>query len=164
MLLPIQAPYVSGDVSVFEKLVSTGEVRAFVELPQQLHEFLVTCLLEHLTDVDVVHQTLALTFLGVQQESGSVVNFHLKQVGDGSLILDGLFPERASRLRVSSSYFRSMGQAAYTNLAARLMATGNRDPGRFYGTVAAGFAELTKVLRAARARQETSWTRNIIGC
>lgn len=163
MLLPIQAPYVSGKVSVFEKLVTAGEARAFVELSQPLHDFLVQCLLDHLSDVDVVHQTLALRFLGTQEESGSVVNVHLKQVGDGSLILDGLFPERATRLNVSPSYFRSVGQAAYTNLGVRLMATGKGGSGRFYGSIAAGFAELTEVLRAARGRSESSWVANIIG-
>lgn len=87
----------------------------------------------------------------------------LKRVGDGALILDGFYPERAHRLRVDSTYFRAMGQAAYANLSARLLATGKAEQGKFFDAVADSFAQLSKILRAARPVAEESWGMRILG-
>lgn len=163
MLVPVQTPYVSGEVSVFEKLVSIGEEKILCELPRQLHDFLVQCLIEHLRDVEITQQTLALVYLAAREKGNSVGNLHLKNVGDGSLILDGFFPERAHRLNVEQEYFRAMGQMAYANLALRLFATGRTEPGKFYNSVARSFALLAKVLRASRASPEVSWGMRITG-
>lgn len=163
MLLPIQTTYISGKISVFEKLVSTAEENSLTELPPQLHDFLVSCLVERLEDADIVHQTLALGFLGVQEKFGSEANVQLRRVGDGALILDGLFPERSNRLNVHSTYFRCVGQAAYANLGMRLIATGKTEPGKYFGTIAGHFALLAKVLRASRGRPEITWGMRISG-
>lgn len=67
MLLPAQTRYVSGEVSVFEQLVLAGEEKELTELPYHLHNFLVGCLIEHVRDANVVHQTLALGFLDARE-------------------------------------------------------------------------------------------------
>lgn len=157
MLLPKENSHVSGALSVLDSLVKEGEQRSFITLPYHLRSFLVECLAEHLRDTEIVHHVLALGLLDSVTKLGEQGNVLLKRTGDEALLLAGLFPERVLRLHVSASYFRLMGQAAYASLAVRLQATGKRERGRFYNTVAEDFRLLEKVLNAARARPETEW-------
>jgi hypothetical protein len=157
MLLPEKNPNVSGVVSVFEKLVGMGEERSLVTLSPQLRTFLVDCLAEHLRDRAITQQALALGFLISMEKSGEQAIVRLKRVGDGALLLTGLFPERALRLHVNTSYFRSMGQAAYASIAARLQANAASERRKLYTRAAAHFLFLEKVLRAARGQPETEW-------
>jgi len=157
MLLPRESPYVSGETAMFDTLVTTGEEKSLVTLPFPLHAFLVGCLAEHVHDPEIVHHVLAFGLLGSVTKSGEQGNVLLKRTGDEALLLAGLFPERALRLRVSSSYFRFMGQAAYAGLAVRLQAMGKVERGKFYDIVTEDFPLLEKVLQAARAQPETEW-------
>ena len=152
MLLPESNPYVSGEISIPETLVRTGEERASVTLPLQLHMFLVGCLAEHLHDPDIAHHVLALGLLRSATISGESGNVLLKRTGDAALLLAGFFPERASRLHVGPRYFRDMGQAAYASLAVKLQAVGKADRGKFYDEVVERFQLLENVLDAARVR------------
>lgn len=157
MLLPAKTSDVSGEVSLFDALVSYGEERALATLPHQLHGFLVACLHEHLRDVGVTHQVFAITFLEAPRTRGAEGNVHLKRMGDGALLLAGFFPERALRLNVSPAYFRSMGQSAYATLSTRLFAMGKPEPAKAYNAVAHSFDVLAKVLSAAQSSPDTSW-------
>lgn len=157
MLLPKKNPYVSSEISLFDMLVRAGEEKSLITLSLQFHAFLVECLIEHLRDCEIVHNTLALSLLRSAEERGEHGNVLLKRTGDGALLLAGLFPERAIRLRVSSRYFRFMGQAAYASLGAKFQATGRADRGKFYDKVAEHFHILEKVLLATQTRPETDW-------
>lgn len=157
MLLPIKSPYVSGEVSIFDTLVRIGEEKSSITLPLQLHLFLVGCLVGRLRDRWITHHVLAIGLLKSATKSGEQANARFKRTGDAALLLAGLFPERALRLHVSSTYFRHMGQAAYASLSIRYQATGNPEPGRFYNDVAKHFALLEKVLNAMRVQPETEW-------
>ncbi|MEK7604513.1 MAG: hypothetical protein AAB442_01835 [Patescibacteria group bacterium] len=157
MLLARQNPYVSGEVALFDTLVRAGEEKASVTLPHALHGFLVDCLVEHLRDPEITHDVLALGFLRAVELSGEKGNVVLKRVGDEALLLAGLFPERALRLRVSVRYFRQMGQSAYGNLSAKLIAGGKPERSHFYNTLARQFELLEKVLGAVRATPESEW-------
>lgn len=157
VLLPEKNPYVSGEMSLFDTLVRTGEEKSSVMLPFPLHSFLVACLAEHLRDTEIVHGTLALGFLNATTKLGEQGNVVLKRTGDAALLLAGLFPERALRLHVSSVYFRLMGQAAYASLAVKLQTRGNSERGYFYDDVAEHFPVLEKVLGAVRARPQNEW-------
>ena len=152
MLLPKTNPYVPGDISIFNTLVSAGEEKSCIALPYHLRGFLVDCLVEHVRDREIVHTVLALSLLHSAEKLGEQGNVLLKQTGDGALLLAGLFPERALRLHVSSRYFRLIGQTAYTNLAAKFQVTGRPERGKFYNAVATHFHLLEKVLDAARVR------------
>ncbi|MCR4276374.1 MAG: hypothetical protein NUV90_03250 [Candidatus Parcubacteria bacterium] len=152
MLLPKSNSYVSGETSIFDTLVKAGEEDSFIALPYQLHTFLVQCLVEHVRDREIAHYVLALHFLRSAEKLGEQGNVVLKRTGDAALLLAGLFPERASRLHVSSSYFRCMGQAAYANLAVKFLVTGRPERGRFYDKVTVYFHLLERVLNAVRAQ------------
>lgn len=157
MLLPENTPYVSSEISLFEKLVAAGEDKSHITLPLQLHGFLVACLNDHLRDTRILSHVLAANFLRSAEVRGRRANVLLKRTGDEALLLAGLFPERALRLHVSSTYFRHMGQIAYESLAARLESTGMRELGKFYDNVAENFGCLEKVLNGARARPDDAW-------
>lgn len=157
MLLSAKTSDVSGEVSLFDALVSYGEERALATLPRPLHGFLVACLHEHMRDTGVTQQVLAITFLEAPKVRGAEGNVYLKRMGDGALLLTGFFPERALRLNVTPAYFRSMGQSAYATLSTRLFAMGKTESAKAYSQVAHSFDVLAKVLGAAQAAPETSW-------
>ncbi len=156
MLLPKSNPYVSGEFSIFDTLISLGEEKTHVVLSFDLHFFLVDCLVQHLHDKNILQQVLALEILRSTEQFREQGNVLLKRAGDGALLLAGLFPERALRLNVSSDYFRFMGQAAYASLGARLQVTSQPERGKFYDRVAERFQLLEKVLDAVRVRT-TAW-------
>ena len=93
MLLPKTNPYVPGDISIFNTLVSAGEEKSCIALPYHLRGFLVDCLVEHVRDREIVHTVLALSLLHSAEKLGEQGNVLLKQTGDGALLLAGLFPK-----------------------------------------------------------------------
>lgn len=157
MLLAEKNPNVPGEVSLFGKLVSAGEEKSLITLSLQLRLFLVNCLVEHLYDHAITHQSLAHGLLDSATKSKKSSLVLLKRTGDAALLLAGLFPERALRLNVSSRYFRLMGRAAYASLGDNYQATGRPHRGMFYNELAEHFQLLEKVLNAVRARPETEW-------
>ena len=150
-------PYVSGKVDLFETLVRAGEEASSITLPVNLHMFLVDCLVEHLSDPGIVDHVLALDLLAPPRKVGNEKAVFLKRRGDASLLLAGLFPERARRLHVSSSYFRFMGQAFYSSLSAHLSIGPTIERGLFYNEVAREFGSLACVLKSSRAPEKDEW-------
>lgn len=95
--------------------------------------------------VDMGERTLDEGPFGVRLLSSSepVV---LRSVGDGTLFLSGFFPERISRLGLSTSYMEHVGSSAYTALAGRV-------PGQvagMYRTMAHTFPRLRNALEVVR--------------
>ncbi|MBI2025270.1 hypothetical protein HYT04_00575 [Candidatus Kaiserbacteria bacterium] len=152
ILLAKRTPYVSPEIPIFDKMVRQGEAESFITLPILHHGFLVWCLVEHLSDVEIFHDRIALNLLNATTKKREQANMFLMRAGDEALLLAGLFPESARRLNVSSSYFRFMGQAAYASLAARYMVTGMDGRGGFFDKMAEDFPFLEKVLRATRSK------------
>ena len=72
--------------------------------------------MRHMKDVSLFENPIALMFLKSLEEERSVRQLHLAKTADASLIIAGLFPERARRARVSPKYFLSMSQMAYMTL------------------------------------------------
>lgn len=157
LLIGRKNPYVSEKVDLFETLVRAGEETSSITLPVNLHMFLVDCLIEHLSDPDIVHHVLALDLLDPTWKVGNEKAVFLKRRGDASLLLAGLFPERALRLHVSSSYFRFMGQAFYSSLSAHLSIGPAIERGMFYSEVAREFGSLAQVLKSSRAPEKDDW-------
>lgn len=157
MLLPQGNDYVSSEVSLFDKLVHVGEENSCIELPPRLHAFLVRCLLEHLKDIGIFQETLALSFLQGRMEKGEAANGCLKRMGDIALILAGLFPQRTRRMNVSLSYVREMGEGAYLDLADKFLRSGRKETALYYGEIGIQFCLLTEVLSGMRERPQTAW-------
>lgn len=152
LLISNQHPYASGVDAIFAALIRAGEAKARITLPFSLRIFLKNCLVEHLHDPDIVHSVLALSFLESSRKPGAERIVSLRRAGDASLILAGLYPERALRLNVSPEYFRFMGQSSYASLAAQLMRGLTKERGIFFNEVTAGFESLERVLSGTRER------------
>ncbi len=158
LLIAEKNPYVSEETALFDDLVRVGEEKAHITLSRNLRLFLVDCLIEHLQDPDIVWRILALDFLESDRLSGAERVVRLKRCGDASLILAGFFPERALRLRVSSTYFRQMGQSFFGTLATHLEVTAvTMEQGQFFNEVARGFEMLERVLNCARGKAQDEW-------
>lgn len=157
MLLPTANAHVSGRisaVSVFEKLVQKGEVESLITLPVLHHSFLVGCLVEHLDDVAIFHDSVALNLLNAAMERREEGDRLLMRAGDEALLLAGLYPDTARKLNVSPTYFRLLGQAAYASLAARYPGVGR---GEFFDDLARHFQVLERVLKAMRMPPNESY-------
>ncbi|OIP58871.1 MAG: hypothetical protein CO143_01705 [Candidatus Moranbacteria bacterium CG_4_9_14_3_um_filter_45_14] len=158
LLIAEKNPYVSEETVLFDDLVRVGEEKAHIALSRNLRLFLVSCLIEHLRDTDIVWRILALDFLESDRRSRAERAVFLKRCGDASLILAGFFPERALRLHVSSTYFRQMGRSFFGTLATHLEATtATVEQGRFFNEVARGFEMLERVLNGARGKAQNEW-------
>lgn len=157
MLLPRGNEYISGRVALFDDLVCEGETRSGIPLSYELHIFLVQCLLEYLTDSSVLNEVLSLRLFSNAIRRGEEANLLLKRTGDEALLLAGLFPRRARRLNVGPSYFRTIGEEAYSALGSRCQATGTVERGLFYRRLAYGFRFLVEVLHGTRTGSRTAW-------
>lgn len=153
LLIPEQSPYISGERAILNTLVEAGETRSHITLSPELHLFLIDFLEEYLDDPTITHQVLAIGLLGSIPKFGTEKEMMLKRAGDASLILAGLFPERALRLNVSPLYFQHMGQASYGSLAIHLESRRAPERGQFYHELARQFSTLQQVLKKARGER-----------
>lgn len=154
LLVPNQHPYASEVDAIFVTLIRAGEAESHITLSFSLRTFLANCLVEHLRDPDIVRSVLALDLLESSRKPGAERIVSLKRAGDASLILAGLYPERARRLNVSAEYFRFIGQSSYASLAAQLMIGLTKERGALFNEVTAEFGSLERVLIGARGREE----------
>ncbi len=150
MLLPEQGSY-SHAISVFNQLVRAGEEKSLTPLPHPLREYLVWCLLEHVHDVDIVDEAIALNYLRSFELRGEHAAHFLKRAGDAALLFAGFFPERARHMRVGPDYFRFMGKGAYYTLATDHAVLRESARRKFYGTVVTHYESLERVLQGARS-------------
>jgi len=72
----------------------------------------------------------------------------LKEVGDTTLVVTGMFAEWFDRRPVNPDYYMGLGEAAYRQLAARLSAS--RAFGEVYGELADKFDRFVNVLHRVR--------------
>lgn len=129
------------ETALWQQLVRDAEARASRQLGVELESYLVFTLMRHLKSAELAERTMALEWLqsviaqGRQRESG------LRDVGDGCLLIAGLYPAQAER-RVSLGYFQDLGSSAYRHLSERCGAGLHQ----LYAHLAQAFAELVRVL------------------
>ncbi len=75
----------------------------------------------------------------------------LKEVGDTSLYVAGFFADSLDRKVVDTDFYIQMGEAAYRELAARLV-VGSSSVARVYDQLASNFPRFVDVLAEVRAR------------
>jgi hypothetical protein len=136
------------------EFVRTGESRAACTLGEELESFLVFTLMRFMQRTDLFSVVLALEFLSASTEyTRRKKGQALSEVGDISLILAGLFPERARKLGVSASYFPEMGRMAFGELADFFGKNKLRSLEGLYRKVGDGFPSMMDVLLAAREKK-----------
>ena len=128
--------------ALWQGLVKDAEARVSRQLGDDLESYLVFTLIRHQADGRLAGRTMALEWLETLLSSGRRREHGLRDVGDGCLLIAGLYPEQAERRRVSLSYFQDIGSDAYRHLGA----VASDGLNRLFQQLAQAFAELVRVL------------------
>ena len=137
--------------ALWQNLVRDAEVRASRQLGDDLESYLVFTLMRHQTDARLADRTMALEWLDSLVASGRRRELGLRDVGDGCLLIAGLYPQQAQRRRVSLSYFQDIGSDAYRSLG-ECASAGLES---LFRRLAYAFAELVRVLFEVRRLAST---------
>lgn len=132
--------------ALWQTLVRDAENRASRQLGDDLESYLVFTLMRHQRDAQLGGRTIAIEWLETLLANGRRRQEGLRDVGDGCLLIAGLYPQQAQRRRVSLSYFQDIGSDAYRHLGER--ASGGLES--LFRQLANAFAELVRVLFEVR--------------
>jgi hypothetical protein len=101
-------------------LVGEAEQACATRLGEELESYLVFLLMRYTDSPEIANSVLALDYLHSMEAIGHLRETQLREVGDKCLLYSGLFPTRAERRRVNSSYYVKLGMGAYSALATAL--------------------------------------------
>ncbi len=132
--------------ALWQTLVRDAENRASRQLGDDLESYLEFTLMRHQRDAQLGGRTIAIEWLETLLANGRRRQEGLRDVGDGCLLIAGLYPQQAQRRRVSLSYFQDIGSDAYRHLGER--ASGGLES--LFRQLANAFAELVRVLFEVR--------------
>lgn len=132
------------DMSQWHALVNEAQASSQVILPENTESYLVFLLMRFAQTPELVESVLALDFLHSMQAVGSRQVELLREVGDKSLLLSGLFPGIAEKRHLKLTYFVDMGQSAYLSVS-ELEASTDRN---LYLSLSEEFKNLQGVLNA----------------
>ncbi|PPV04906.1 hypothetical protein XBLMG947_3878 [Xanthomonas bromi] len=130
---------------LWQALVREAGQRTARPLDESREHYLVFVLLRFQRDAHLLSRTQALAWLHAQDQIGSVRADALRDVGDGCLLIAGLFPGVAQRRRLSVDYFIDLGRGAYSEVAD----TRCSDAGLF-AQLAESYRDLVRTLAALR--------------
>lgn len=133
------------DISQWHALVNEAQASTQIILPEDMESYLVFLLMRFAHTPELMESVLALDFLDAMQTVGSRQVERLRDVGDKSLLLSGLFPGIAARRHVQLTYFTAMGQAAYSSVSE----LESLEVAPLYQELSDQFEELQVVLRAS---------------
>lgn len=105
------------DTAQWYALVNEAEMSLNDVLGEEVESYLVFLLMRFAAKPEIAKSVLAIDFLESEQAAKHDRYQKLRDVGDKSLLLSGLFPLVAKRKRVTVSYFIDLGQTAYSRLA-----------------------------------------------
>lgn len=141
----------SSSMAQWHALIGEAQRASHVQLEEELESYLVFLLMRFIQEPTFAHSVMAMDFLQACQHSGQQRHQRLKSVGDKSLLIAGLFPERAKHRRVELSYFVELGRSAYDCL-------GEED--KVFQSVSDRFVALMDVLQATRPQASASFLQN----
>ena len=137
--------------ALWVEFVKFGEKRSFQTLGEDLESYLVFTLMRFMERTNLFSIVVATEFLKASVEyTGREKERVLSEVGDISLILGGLFPERQKAMGISKGYLGEMGSTAFFELAFSLKRKKYLGMARFYNKVSKAFPVMTEVLLATR--------------
>ncbi len=134
------------DTSQWHALVNEAQASTCLVLTENTESYLVFLLMRFSQTTQLLESIIALDFLEAMQKPGKRQIDLLRDVGDKSLLVCGLFPGMASKRHVSVDYFSDMGQAAYLTVG-ELQESQTAD---LYFQLSAQFLKLRQVLQAMR--------------
>ena len=130
---------------LWQALVREAGQRVAGPLDESREHYLVFVLLRFQRDAHLLSRTQALAWLHAQEQVGSVRADALREIGDGCLLIAGLFPGVAQRRRLSVDYFIDLGRGAYSEMACTRCSDAS-----LFAELAGSYRELVRVLSALR--------------
>lgn len=133
-------------IAEWQALVKEAEQQGHVKLSEDLESYLTFLLIRFVGKPEMAKSVLALDFLQSLEQVGQKKLAALREVGDQSLLVAGLFPGRAQKKHVRISYFVKLGQNAYASLAD----LSKQSIGELYAELCEGFVALMDLLQMIR--------------
>lgn len=134
------------DTSQWHALVNEAQASTRLLLNENTESYLVFLLMRFAQTTKLIESIVAIDFLDSMNTTGRRQIELLREVGDKSLLLCGLFPGMASKHHVGLDYFSDMGQAAYLT-AAELQ---EHTMGELYFQLSNQFTTMQQILQAMR--------------
>lgn len=134
------------------KLLKEGQQKSNICLTEYQESYTVFMLQRFLRRADFASVPFALQYLEGMLIVGPIERQGiLADVADASLIMAGLFPERARRINVSDYYFVQMSQICFREIADICHRLKHRGETTLYQEVREGVPNIARVLYASRA-------------
>ena len=134
------------DTSQWHALVNEAQASTRMVLNENTESYLVFLLMRFSQTTQLMESVVALDFLHSMRTHGRRQIELLRDVGDKSLLLCGLFPGMASRHHVTLDYFSGLGQAAYLTVG-ELQEPNTAD---LYYQLSHQFLRMQQILQAMR--------------
>jgi hypothetical protein len=135
---------------LWANLVQDASQKASVALSEIQESYIVFMLMRFITKCDLFDKTLALAYLESTLETYRMREVMLSETADTALLLAGLFPERAKKLNVMSSYFVDMSRLCFLDLAALCKRLKHEGEAQMYEEVGSKVELLAYVLSHTR--------------
>jgi len=132
-------------------LVMEAQGARLLTLEEDIESYLVFLLMRFTERPEFAESVVALDLLEGLNQSGSLRQESLRDVGDKCLLYSGLFPGRAERRRVSANYYMDVGQSAYATLALEDEVLND-----LYANLTVGFPPLVDILLTIRSMSDNS--------
>jgi hypothetical protein len=131
-------------------LLQEAEARARTKLTTNQESYLVFMLMRFIQRTELLGITLSLQYLESTLEIRRVQEIKLADTADAGLLFAGLFPERAKRLNVSSSYFRDISRICFSDLADLCESMKHKGESLLYREIAKDIEQLAYLLYCTR--------------
>ena len=134
------------DTSQWHALVNEAQASTRLVLNENTESYLVFLLMRFSQTTQLIESVVAMDFLHSMNAHGRRQIELLRDVGDKSLLLCGLFPGMADRHHVKLDYFTGLGQAAYLTIG-ELQESHSAD---LYYDLSHQFLRMQQILQAMR--------------
>ncbi len=134
------------DMSQWHALVNEAQASTHLILNESTESYLVFLLMRFSQTTKLVESIIAVDFLDAMHLSGKQHIELLRDVGDKSLLLCGLFPGVAAKRHVQVDYFSGMGRSAYLTVSELY----SRELSGLYAQLSEQFTTMQRILEAMR--------------
>ncbi len=134
------------DTSQWHALVNEAQASTRLVLNENTESYLVFLLMRFSQTTQLMESVMALDFLHSMHTHGHRQIELLRDVGDKSLLLCGLFPGMAGCRHVKLDYFSGLGQAAYLTVGELQ----ERDTAELFYQLSHQFLRMQQILQAMR--------------
>ncbi|MEN9881117.1 MAG: hypothetical protein RLZZ308_300 [Candidatus Parcubacteria bacterium] len=138
------------------ELVQEGEQRAKIHLSENQESYLVFALRRFAQKCNFLDEALALNYLISISKPSYEQSMLLADTADASLLIAGLYPERAKRLNVSSSYFMTLSKMSFFSLVDVCEKLKHKGEASLYKELGENVSNLVSVLYCTRRNAITT--------